>query len=280
MRLGKKRSIETPESIQRKIREGYGRGEGLNYKPWFTGHEFASQGKYIRLLGRTIPRLYVFVSQLEADAFVIYDSMSDVVDIYEQYYLDLPITLKIADELHIRHPRIRSTLHPVTADIVVKRSDQSFFARSIKTSKDLDDERTVQKLNIEQSYFQRLGIDWKIVTENEINRDYVQNLQWLYYEPGFRDVLGDHPPYFQCQEVVYQMLTEDHLPLYQIIPAVEDAYAFPEGTCMLIFKELVRKKRIHIDLTKPINKLDPLHQACPEFFAEGRQLNERYASYG
>jgi len=71
--MGKNRTINTWKSVTWKIRHGYGRGEGLGYKSWLTGHEFASSGRFIRLTGRTIPRMYCFMSGLEADAFVIYN---------------------------------------------------------------------------------------------------------------------------------------------------------------------------------------------------------------
>ena len=122
--MGKRRSINTYKSVSRKILEGYGRGEGVSYKSWLTGHEFASNGMYIRLMGRTIPRIYRFMSKLEADAFVIYDSMSDVSDILEQYYLTLEETLEIADELRIRHPYSGKYYNPVTTDLLIHKGVQ------------------------------------------------------------------------------------------------------------------------------------------------------------
>ena len=102
--MGKNRTINTWKSVTWKIRQGYGRGEGLSYKSWLTGHEFASNGRFIRLTGRTVPRMYRFMSGLEADAFVIYDSMPDVSDILEQYYDTLEETLEIVNLLHVRNP--------------------------------------------------------------------------------------------------------------------------------------------------------------------------------
>ena len=64
--MGKNRSVNTFKSVSGKISQGYGRGEGTGYKSWLTGHEFASRGMYIRLMGNTVPRIYRFMSRLEA----------------------------------------------------------------------------------------------------------------------------------------------------------------------------------------------------------------------
>ncbi len=119
--MGKKRSLNTFESVSWKITHGYGRGTGLSYKPWISGHEFASRGTYIRLLGRTVSRQYCFMSRLEADAFILYDCMPDVSDILEQYYLTLSETIEISDALRIAHPRSGSYFMPLQPTCLFKR---------------------------------------------------------------------------------------------------------------------------------------------------------------
>lgn len=118
--MGKNRTINTWKSVTWKIRQNYGRGEVLSCKSWLTGHEFASRGRSIRFTGRTVPRLYRFMSGLEADAFVIYDSMPDVSDILEQYYDTLEETLEIADLLHVRHPFSEEYYNLVTTDLLIR----------------------------------------------------------------------------------------------------------------------------------------------------------------
>ena len=71
----------------KKLREGRRTGDGLPYVPWLTGHEFASQGAYVRMMGYTVPRMYTLLSHLESDVFRIYDHMEGVSDI--DAYLDM-----------------------------------------------------------------------------------------------------------------------------------------------------------------------------------------------
>lgn len=270
--MGKNRTINTHKTVARKIAQGYGRGEGLSYKPFFSGHEFASSGRYVRMPGRTIPRLYCFMSGLEADAFVYYDNMPDVSDILEQYYDTLEETLEIADLLHKRHPFSGKYYNPVTTDLLIRKGDV-WIARAVKTSRDLKDRRTLDKLEIERVYFERHNIEWKIITEKELNRDLTQNLNWLWYGELPNAVISDPQRLLEAESVFQQWYDEDLLPFPFILDRIETAFHLPPGGGVCIFKSLLRKGRIRIDLTKPLNMLNP---RCP---IERRVPDERYRSY-
>ena len=72
------------------------------------------------------------------------------IDIREQFPLDNKITVKIADELGIKHPQDRN--HIMTTDFLVTKSDNSLHAYSVKVDKNLND-RTVELLYIEREYW-------------------------------------------------------------------------------------------------------------------------------
>ena len=270
--MGKNRTINSWKSVTWKIRQGYGRGEGLSYKSWLTGHEFTSQGRFIRLTGRTVPRLYRFMSGLEADAFVIYDSMPDVSDILEQYYDTLEETLEIADLLHIRHPFSGRYYNPVTTDLLIRKGD-SWIARAVKTTRDLEKPRVIEKLEIERVYFERRNIDWKIITEKELNRDLVQNLNWLWNGES-PDALFPEPHLLPEAESLFCLwYSDDSLPFPALLEQIESRFHLPPGSGLCVFKSLLRKGRIRIDMSKPLNMLNP---RCP---VERRIPDERYLSY-
>ena len=270
--MGKNRPVNTYKSVSWKIRHGYGRGEGLDYKSWLTGHEFASRGRFIRLTGRKVPRLYRFMSTLEADAFVIYDNMPDVSDILEQYYDTLEETLEIADLLHVRHPFSRKYFNPVTTDLVIRKGG-TWIARSIKSSRDLEDERTLEKLEIERVYFERYNIEWKIVTEKELNRDLVQNLNSLWYGESPEALFPDPHLLQNAESTFSQLYEEDLLPFPALLDLIESVFCLQPGSGLCIFKSLLRKGVLQIDLSKPLNMLNP---RCP---IERRVPDDRYRSY-
>ena len=270
--MGKNRSVNTFSSVSQKILSGYGRGTGMDYKPWLSGHEFASKGMYIRMPGRTIPRIYRFMSRLEADAFIIYDCMDDVQDVLEQYYLTLDETLEIADLLQIRHPFSGKYYNPLTTDLLILKNGK-WIARAVKTSKDLDNHRTIEKLEIERIYFKRRNIDWKIITEKQLNRHFVQNLQWLWYCETSEAVFPDTSVANEAESVFHSLYTENDIPFPMLLDRIESAYSLAPGSGICIFRSLLRKGIINIDLMKPINMADPRHPI------ERTVPDERYHSY-
>lgn len=270
--MGKNRSINTFSSVSKKILQGFGRGEGMDYKPWLSGHEFASSGMYIRMPGRTVPRLYRFMSRLEADAFIIYDCMPNVQDILEQYYLTLDETLEIADLLHIRHPFSGEYYNPVTTDLMIQK-DGEWIARAVKTSRDLEIPRVIEKLEIERIYFKRRGIDWKIITEKQLDRHYIKNLCWLWYGVPPESIFSDPLNLEEAESVFYELYTQSRLPFPSLIDKIESLYAIPPGHGICIFRSLIQKGIINIDLGKPINMADPRNPI------ERTYHDERYKSY-
>lgn len=264
--MGKNRSVNTFESVSWKIAHGYGRGVGLDYIPWISGHEFASRGAFIRLKGRTVPRLYCFMSRLEADAFIYYDCSPDVTDILEQYYLTLEETLEIADELHISHPWSGKYYNAVTTDLLIRKGD-SWIARAIKSSRDLENERVLEKLELERVYFSRRGIDWKIVTEKEIDRVLIQNLNWLWYGESPDVVFPDHQLLLNVEAFFVRLYSDENLPFPHLVDEVEAQFSLAPGSAICVFKSLIRQGIIQVDLTKPLNMLNPrqpLERSVPD----------------
>ncbi|WP_139990785.1 TnsA endonuclease N-terminal domain-containing protein [Paenibacillus paridis] len=57
-------------------------------------------------------------------------------------------------------------------------------ARTLKCKDDLADKRVLEKFEIEKVYWERQGVDWGIVTENEIPKTLAQNISSIlrYYD--------------------------------------------------------------------------------------------------
>ena len=63
--MGKRNTGWSPSVAKRRLNEGRGKGDGVNYKPWLTIHDVASKGCCVRVLGRTVPRIFQLLSYLE-----------------------------------------------------------------------------------------------------------------------------------------------------------------------------------------------------------------------
>lgn len=183
--MAKRKRENNEKQHEKKIKEGRGQGDFANYKPWLKIQDVASQGVATRIKGIKSRRIHHTLSTLELDFLLLLDWSEDVIDIKEQYPLDLKETVSLASEINIAHPPLSNPSQPVviTTDflIVIRQPiGTKEIARTIKYSSDLTDSRVLEKFEIERLYWQERNIDWGIVTELDINKAIIQNIKWLY----------------------------------------------------------------------------------------------------
>ncbi|MBO0992592.1 TnsA endonuclease N-terminal domain-containing protein [Bacillus sp. SD088] len=249
-------------SDDKKLKNGRGQGIGINYKPWLNIQEVSSLGRSTRLKGNKIPRQYEFLSDLERNYFYLLEYSDSVVDIREQFPL-LPIeeTLLISDELGIKHPRDPKTQEPIvmTTDFVVTTKGQknTDVARTIKYKNDLADERVLEKFEIERVYWERKGIDWGIVTENEISKTMATNIAFVHgyadlgYIDGFQEIEQSELDEFSI--FLINKLLREEFSLREITQHLEESYGLTAGGGITLFKHLVITKAIEIDLSERLD---------------------------
>ena len=120
------------------------------------------------------------LSQAEVYTYYLLRWDDSVVDIREQYPLELEDTLKIADHLGYKHPHDRKT--SMTTDFLVtyreKDGTKTYKAYSVKASKEiLQNDRTVEIQRIEMAYWNLKGIPFEIVFKEDMNRIKVGNIE-------------------------------------------------------------------------------------------------------
>src|SRR4051812_20821159 len=101
--MSRRRFKSTPESIAKRIAEGRGQGVGLNYLPWHEVQDFPSRGVIHRPFGLKTGRVHHLFSDLEFTVFLIYDLLTRIIDIREQFpLLPLEETLEIAKKIKVK----------------------------------------------------------------------------------------------------------------------------------------------------------------------------------
>jgi hypothetical protein len=140
--MAKRRRNTTARSRERRRKEGRGLGSGKDYKPELRIQDVASIGLATRIFGWKTERIHHFMSKLECLFFYIVDWSAGVLDIREQFPLDLNETLAIAQQSGIRHPVDVKTKEPITTTdfvITVGNVIHNFdIARTIKYQNKLE----------------------------------------------------------------------------------------------------------------------------------------------
>lgn len=172
--------------VHRKIRAGHGQGAGEEYQPWLRIQDVPSHGVVGRIRSRTSGRVIHCMSVLEQQVALCLDFSREVMDLREQFpLLPLEATLEIARKQEVKHPRCPASKVEIimTSDflVTVSRNDTVHeVAFAVKPSKDLLHPRVREKLGIEQQYWQEQGIEWRILTEDNLGNQFVRNLRWLH----------------------------------------------------------------------------------------------------
>jgi len=245
------------------IKEGRGSGKGANYKPWLTIQDVSSLGRSSRIKGNKINRQHEMFSDLERNYFYISEFSDCVVDIREQFPL-LPKseTIVIANELGIKHPTNPKTNEPIvmTTDFLLTiDKDKRFIdvARTIKMKDELLKERVIEKFEIERVYWERRGIDWGIVTEEEIPKVMARNLSHIhnYYKltqfDAFRN-MNENQIEDLAIEFLHRIIQGNYSVREKALLFDKDTH-MPLGSGLTLFYHLLSQKIIKIDMFKPIN---------------------------
>ncbi|MBS4032028.1 MAG: heteromeric transposase endonuclease subunit TnsA [Clostridiales bacterium] len=246
---------------KRRLKEERGAGVGENYKPYIRTQDAGKLGRTTRVKGIKTNRTHNLLSDLETNFMHILEYSDIVVDIREQFPLDLEETNRIAEDLGVKHPVCSTTKEPVvmTTDFLITvryNNKQMDVARTCKYAKDLI-ERQIIKFEIEREYWARKGVDWAIVTDFEVNKTFAQNIKFIhsFYSldnlEGFESIKKQERA--RLIQSFKQQIVGDSVIIRDISSNFDDSNSLLVGTSLSIYKHLLMTKQISVDLNKKLN---------------------------
>lgn len=246
----------TKAKYNRFLKEKRGLGSGKEYKPWLTIRDVPSEGRSTILKGWKTERSHHLLSLPERNYLYLLDWADNVVDIREQYpLLDVEDAIAIADEAKIQYPKstIDETPWVLTTDFFVTvmiDGQMVDMARTIKKYQELDDLRVLEKLEIERRYWQKRGIDWGVVTEDELPTNLITNLGLLRTSYGYEFEAYDKSEL----DIIYSaiknriMTLKDDLTIRVFCSQIDDDLVLDKGTTMKIITCMIVKKVLTINM--------------------------------
>lgn len=249
--------------IDKRLGEERGIGNGSEYDPWIKIQDVPSDGRRSRLKGIKTDRQHDVLSDMEKNYLCFLEYADSVVDVREQYpLLPLEETLNIANELGIEHPKNNKTGEYIvmTTDFFItmqQNGNTLDIARTIKSKDDLLNRRIIEKFEIERIYWERKGISWSIVTDEEINKAAAENISFVnsYYNIEMIDSFANMDR-TEVSDLVLEYIRRivDSKQTIRVISTLFDKdMSLPKGTGIAIFKHLLSRKIIKMDITKKIN---------------------------
>lgn len=252
----KRKTGLTEEKITRMEREGRGQGNRENYKPWINIQDFPSNGLVTRGKGWKTNRMHQFLSKLERDYFYVLEWSQSVVDIREQFPLRREDTVFIASNKDIKHPTDPKSQIPVvmTTDflITIKNSEGTkYAARTVKPSKELENQRVIEKFEIERAYWEERGIDWGIITEKEIPKNLVENVEWLHLSYFEIVDLPSHILDTYAQQLK-AFIKKYKTSIIEMVTEFDHTFQLENGMGLEILKHLISRKEVKVNINKKI----------------------------
>ncbi len=262
--MAKRKRENTPDIVERRIKEGRGTGRGGDYKPWLLVQDVPSQGLASRIKGVKTGRVHHLFSQLEYRCFLILDWSEQVTDIREQFPLfPLEETLTLAESLGIKHPHDPKSQNPtvMTSDFVITVKKGNGVAEqvlSVKPSDQLSRPRVLEKLELERQYWTKREMPWHLVTEQDISKSLTDNLEWL--QPyRFGDALS---PLTVSDIQRIRVALEQALPkaqtLSDVVQAVDDRMGLDPGTSLSVVRHLLATRSWQANWMTPFSMSQPL----------------------
>jgi hypothetical protein len=260
-----------PAWIKRRRDQGFGEGEGSEYKPWITVRDFGSEGLAHRIYGHKTRRTHHLMSNPELGCFLLLEWSDATTDIREQFPLHpLEETQEIATELGYRHPTgtrkekgttVREEM-TMTTDFRVTLADgygAPEMMVTVKPYEKLKKRRNLQKLEIERRFAARRGIPWVIVTERQMPTTLVDNLKLLhdYFSlDGFAVPQEDKPALLD--KLCGMLLSAPAQPLSELCAAADTKLSLQPGSSLALTWHAIGTKTWRVDLATPLNPDFPL----------------------
>lgn len=263
----KRERIRTEKQVTRKLEhERRGSLEG-EYKPFLLIHDFTSIGRVSRIkYGKREAHL---MSDLETAVFQELLWHPDVLEIREQCPLDRTVTLRIAEEMNVNHPKLSGDggLMPLTSDFVVdfrNPRDGITIRRAIavkpitslvrgknatsgNTTKRVTN--TIDKLEIERRYWAEKQCDWYLITDGEICKTRKANIEIL---------LGTEDPADEESDLWIERLVETFVelqaagdsPIKDLRPPFMRAGHLPRSLLIRATRLLCKYRFLEFDMSK------------------------------
>jgi hypothetical protein len=252
------RRLETFEDFKRSLKNKYGVGEGKSYKPWLRVQDVKSQGVRSQILGLKTSRVHHTLSSIETEFFYLVEHCDSVIDIREQFPLfPINLSIKIAKSLGIKHPAHPKTDVPIiiTTDFLLtkKINDKVVFeAISVKPENKSDNERVLEKLEIERVWWELLGINFSYFVGSELTKIQSSNINWATHPLREGTSL-----YTQHQlELAIALITPGKQFIRDICNDFVDKIGVIHDESLNLLRFLIAKKYISVDITYLLENAD------------------------
>lgn len=217
---------------------------------------FSSKGRATRIYGYKTKRIHHLQSDNQLSFFLMLEWHDKVKDIKENIELkDIEATLDNADDLRLDKFSDKETgelfqLHTNFLVTIGRNNGEEQVAISVKSLSELERRTVIEKLEIERRYWMAKGVKFYVITEKEIDKQFVDNIKWVREAVIDKNIEGKK----KLGERLYYFLQENNQrKLNDVLAEFDDNVGSKKGTALFIFRYLLGTKEIGVDMEKCID---------------------------
>lgn len=217
------------------------------------------------------------LSDLEYAHFLILDWATTVIEIREQVGLPIGVTKRIAQRRGLSHPwnKAQGRYRAVSTDLVYRARTQSGiaqYARAVKYESALNELSQLQGLELERVYWDEhasVQTDWKIVTEQLVPDDFVENIHWVHpFGPNVNFDSSARGDLDRAFRLLYPALHKSSERLCDITDWCDGRLKLVSGTALTFTRHFIATKRLFVDMHAriiPTRSLQVLSGPQPDY---------------
>ena len=259
------------------IKEGRGSGQNSEYKPWITVRDLPSDGRVHRVFGHKSQRTHHLLSDLELAVFLLLEWHQDVIQIREQFPLEIETTSQTAKEAGIVHPSQSGVKQYMSSDFLVNshNKQQPKFVLQAKYAEALDDARTTEKLELERRYWKLKEVPWYLITEQDIPQVIIKNIKWLY--PAQRDEIDMELLLQRIDYYEHHFSLSPNKNVIDICKSLDMAYELQVGESLAEVRHLLATRCFTFDIfiLAPKLKANQLKKGTAELLQEAYRVSNQ-----
>lgn len=218
---------------------------------------YSSLGRATRIYSYKTQSIHHLMSDNQLRTFLLLEWSDKIMDIKTNIILD-DLEIYLDEEIeNLRLDIFKDKESGKTYDLytnflvtVDKGVNKENIAISVKNSSNLSKKNTIEKLEIERRYWNKRHIKFYIVTDKELNRQEVNNINWC------REALIDksilNKDYLSEELLVFIQKYRNEL-LNEILDLFDEINNLKLGTSLFIFRYLIAIKKIKVNMKEKIN---------------------------
>lgn len=223
---------------------------------------FSSKGRVTRIYSCKTRKIHHLQSNNQLRIFLILEWDDSVKDIEENVELkDLEATIYNVENLRLDKFKDRETsklyqLHTNFLVTIIRNNKAELIAVSVKSLSELERKTVIEKMEIERRYWKTKGIGFYVVTEKEINKQFVENIMWVRESFIDRSIKNKE----ELRDKLYWFLKDNkEKQIRNVLNDFDGQENLKTGTALFILRYLIARKEIEINMKKKLDLNDSIN---------------------